>query len=788
MTRTGGKRGLGVRALLLLGLLALALVGFGGIWQANLSWEILGTAVALVEPAGSPLPTFGDRGGKTILVGLGDFDEDGHLDVLASSRSFLQLYLGDGRGAFSLGPFFSCEQGPSPGAGQIVPISQGGELFTALSGAIADFNGDGHLDAAAVWAVTKPEEEGFEKQLHVFLGEGNGWLQQAQPPLSLERSSGKEITPSQLLAGDFDGDGIADLALVPLSMPTTSITLLRGIGNGIFSSQELGLQELGNPKIMKALSGDFDANGLLDLALQLHNKLIFLLEDGQGGFQLHEILSFSPEERLIDTATADLNGTGLLDLAIILSGRVRIYLQEAGGFNLAGEYEMDFGPSGLATGDFNGDGSADLLVSSVYSGVVALALGDGAGRLSEQIELFFWPGLGSQLLVADLDSDGRADLVGSTGLSIHILLSQRHPRGITCLRMRGTALLGIADLNSDSAPELLVDSPQGLDALWNTGQGAFVRRELADLRGVKPFRVISSDLDSDDALELIVLGTQGGDQWQPARWALGVLRVHEGKAEVSASLPLGREVIPNLGVGDLDGNGYSEIVTTASRELKIWTLKDDQLVPQSYGVDGKLGLAIVGDFDGDGRAEILAVVTGDYADFILFSLEEGELSPSTPLASLLAVPLALVKGDLNGDGVEDALALSIELGVSMERVLITGADLTLFLSDGQGGLQVITHSIPDWEEGASPWPYTGLTVGDFNGDAIPDLAYSTVEGGPVRLLPGDGRGGLGEPASLPCSGGPLFAADLDGNDQEELVTSTLGLRPYLCIFWNGGGR
>src|SRR5574340_772162 len=172
------------------------------------------------------------------------------MDVLAASGGFLELLLGNGDGTLQ----------------QQTPIFFG-YLISANSLAVADFNGDSHLDVAAF---------DINGNLQVFLGAGNGTF--ANPIVTYAGSA-----PTNLVTADFNNDGIADLALVHQYYGT--LDFLPGNGDGTFGSPIVSSID---PLTSKVTIADLNLDGKPDLLLlapaDTAGYLYALLGNGQGGF------------------------------------------------------------------------------------------------------------------------------------------------------------------------------------------------------------------------------------------------------------------------------------------------------------------------------------------------------------------------------------------------------------------------------------------------------------------------------------------------------------------------
>ena len=89
----------------------------------------------------------------------------------------------------------------------------------------------------------------------ILMGNGDGTFQ--LPAVSYDVDAGS----SQIVAGDFSGNGILDLAVASADLGTVSI--LMGNGDGTFQPRG----QLRRVRADRCVAGDFSGNGMLDLAV-----------------------------------------------------------------------------------------------------------------------------------------------------------------------------------------------------------------------------------------------------------------------------------------------------------------------------------------------------------------------------------------------------------------------------------------------------------------------------------------------------------------------------------------
>jgi hypothetical protein len=357
--------------------------------------------IALAAPDGTlPLPrayflkeTFG---GPYISMAAGDFNGDGKLDLAAVSRQLFGFDTGE----------LSVLLARRPGIFLPPLSSTTGKAGTGFV-ATADLNHDGKLDLV----MASSGGEFTSGSVNVRLGLGNGTFQK---PVNYPAPSATSIA-----IGDFNGDGVPDLAVNntnPNTIPPTGRILL-GNGDGTFHAGP------SLPAVILSLAAaDFNHDGKQDLAVGVLGGVGIMLGNGDGTFQPPSIIHSGQFRSLV---VADFNNDGELDVAGVggttLGTVVSVYLGNGKGAVSWAHNSLISTVSGVfsaaATADFDGDGIVDIAVTGNGVGV---GRGKGTGYFQP---VFFYP-IGLGLVAADVDGDGTPDLAVTAGSSVVVLLNK----------------------------------------------------------------------------------------------------------------------------------------------------------------------------------------------------------------------------------------------------------------------------------------------------------------------------------------------------------------------------
>jgi hypothetical protein len=281
------------------------------------------------------------------------------------------------------------------------------------SGVVAgDFNGDGKLDLSAAIGPT----------VWVSLGKGDGTFQAGIPSAG---PAGSTITAINV--ADVNGDGKPDVIVTGAKDLTTSfVATMLGNGDGSFQAPiESDFHTFHVPQ--GVVLADYDGDGILDLAFVSGFSIQTLLGNGDGTFRIGPSTSCT-QVPLNVVATGDFNKDGKADLVVTLydlfsTGFDFVDVFPGNGDGSFGNPQMVVGSGSpyvgaitAAVGDFNGDGNLDIATGiqtagATIQGFIQIALGNGDGTFQLAPNVPNVVSVTTPLLVGDFNGDGYLDLV-----------------------------------------------------------------------------------------------------------------------------------------------------------------------------------------------------------------------------------------------------------------------------------------------------------------------------------------------------------------------------------------
>ncbi len=557
----------------------------------------------------------------TYYVAVGDFNHDGNLDVASATGSSLavKVYLGNGDGTF---------QAPAN-----YPIDK-----AASSIAVADFNGDGRLDLAVAIGG------GYNDPGHavsILIGNGNGTFRK-------KVDYQVDLQPIGITAADFNGDGKIDLATSNGVNGTVSVLINKGNGEfqparnyavappggtifviaavqfesdtkpGLIVSSIVATYVLSNrgdgtfrvaheydPPSYQVVAADFNHDGKTDVAMvsawldQGPEGVTIIYGQGHGTFATS--LASAAMGDLSGVAAGDFNGDGIPDLAVTADGQVAIMIGQGGGRFSTPSYYYNVGGFAVAVGDFNRDGRLDIAALSESSGEVSILLGNGDGTFTAGKIYQLTGNYSNSIGFADFRHNGILDMVVTTDLAVSVLLGNGDGTFKPPSTYTGYGDVAIADFNGDGKLDFAVPVYES-NAVWlyeGKGDGSF-RKPVVAGRMHYPTNVAAADFNHDGKMDLAVAFFTG-EQYK-AKILLGN---GNGTFREGCVFPTGG----GWGVvaADFNMDGQSDLATGNDAPLKVFLGKGDGTfespVSPNIGIGPKQ--LVVADLKGHGAPDLL---------------------------------------------------------------------------------------------------------------------------------------------------------------------------------------
>lgn len=451
--------------------------------------------------------------------------------------------------------------------------------------------------------------------------------------------------------------------------------------------------------------------------------------------------------------------------------------------------QTSYDPQAVATADLNGDGILDLVyVDGEGPFTLHVLLGNGDGTFSHKVDVELPPGIGPIINLADVTNDGVID-----------------------------AILGGAD---SGAGEIFV--------LPGKGDGTFQAPVISTVvnsgenGGSASFNLVFGvgDVNKDGAIDIVA-----GD----ARSATVYILLGDNTGKFT----LGTTLAPYYFTGDVqthlfdvNGDGNLDIVANdlIGAQTSVFLGNGDGTFKSAVTY---VSFAILFmDMDGDGHPDLVGEVNGNQIQ-ILSGNPDGTFASPQVVATVPAGSFLIAGGDFNGDGIPDLVFLTpVGIGIVLGQGNLTYGSLTNslagplsatfeqsvditsggFYSDGhrdiatgvEGGLLVLQgNGDGTFVSGASydvGKTVGTISMGDFNGDTIPDIA-ATVSATYPRILLGAGNGTFtlapdqNQSYTTQSPATSMVTADFNGDGKSDLdVLESTTSFPYgqpFVLFGNG---
>ncbi len=607
----------------------------------------------------------------------------------------------------------------------------------------ADFNRDGLLDIAVA--------NRGSGTVSVLAGTGTGF--------SAKVDTAVGPNPERLVVADFDRDGKPDLAVVRPGV----VRVVLGVGDLTFAQFDTDRSLAG---ASAAAAGDFNRDGIPDLVVtqSTFDQVALYLGRGDGYFGTpgapwtpSAVLTVGTGAEPVDIAVGSLDRQdAFLDLVTANRTGASLTLQRgdgAGGFlgaeNLVPtNAETLTRPTRVALGDIDRDG------------VVDVATLDEAAVFPQ---VLIFPGTGTAPTFDNAKAFSRRVTLGTTPQDLALGEAKIDGRLDVVVAEEGTTESYVTVATNQSGPNCL--------------QASFGDAPRAYPAGNKPVAVAVADVDEDGIEDLMVA--------QVGVKELALLRGNGNgyDAPTNPVVPMSplSSFVRGIATADFDFNGHADFVAALGEpgsgrvQVFLGNGTGSLTLGPSLADGVNISAVVVGDFDGDGGPDVAATSEEGGQVHIFLGTGQGTFDPVLPAIDVGTSPMALAAGHID-PGTDDFLDLVVANYGS--------ADISVLTGDGDGTFTVQSPV----SAGTAPW---SVALGRVDGDPHLDLVVASQGTSDVQILSGNGAGGFGAlvtrswPPSVPIAVSVLDATD-DGVDDVLVVTSSHELHllrgPYASGF------
>ncbi|MES2654490.1 MAG: FG-GAP-like repeat-containing protein [Bacteroidota bacterium] len=534
--------------------------------------------------------------------------------------------------------------------------------------------------------------------------------------------------PNSVAIGDIDGDGKPDLATANIS--SANISILRNLGNSSIVSFETKVDFTINGNPQSIATGDIDGDGKPDLTI-VNGYNVYILRNNPipppptiisltptsgvvgatvsitgTGFNTtptSNIVFFGATRAIVIAATitnltvtvptgATFAPITVLNTSTHLAAYSNQIFSPTFSSNKSNititdmaakvDFTASYGPGSVVIGDIDGDGKPDLITANVgnSSNTVSVFRNTSApGTISFATKVDFAVGTYPEsLAIGDIDGDGKPDLaIANRGSNTLSVLRNTSRSGMVSFATKvnfetGSEPLSIAigDINGDGKPDLATANQFSISGtvsvLRNTSiLGTVNFASKVDFETGSDSRFVAiGDIDGDGKPDLATANGSANtvsifrNTYSPD---LGIVNFATRVDFTIVQWPV------SLAIGDIDGDGKSDLVTTNINSANISVLRNissSGTVNFAQNIDFETGInpcfLSIGDINGDDKLDLTIPSSHSNAVSVLCNIgNSGTLNfaPKVDFRTGL-VPFSSAIGDIDGDGKPDLVTVN----------------------------------------------------------------------------------------------------------------------------------
>ncbi|MDZ8109037.1 MAG: FG-GAP-like repeat-containing protein [Nostoc sp. DedQUE12a] len=626
---------------------------------------------------------------------------------------------------------------------------------------VGDFNKDGNLDLAVA--------NSGSNNVSVLLGNGSGGFGAAS-------NFGVANSPLSVIVGDFNKDGNSDLAVANSS--SNNVSVLLGNGNGSFGAASNFAVE---KTPYSVTVGDFNKDGNSDLAVASIDSgdVSVLLGNGSGGFEAAS--NFDVGGASLSITVGDFNKDGNSDLAVALVDFTKVSVvlgNGSGSFGTASSFDVGGSPISVTVGDFDKDGNSDLAVALNDLNKVSVLLGNGSGGFgtTSNFDVGSTP---SSVTVGDFNKDGNSDLAvansGSNNVSV-LLNTSALPNTAPTLNNTGNPRLSaiaqdITDTNnSGTLISVILARGAGGDPIIDPDAGAVEGIAVIGVDNTNGTWQYSID-DGGNWINFAVSSTSATLLRDTEKIRFVPKPGYKGTAEFTfrawdtsdGNISGTTNIVPAVGGGT---TAYSSVTEIASISV----------IPSTFDVGLRPYSIVVGDFDKDGKLDLVTANKSSQSVSVLLGKGDGTFKPASTFSTVGfngLSPSSVAVADFNKDGKLDLVTANS-----------VSNNISLLLGKGDGSFQTAVNFA--LESASAP---IFIAVGDFNKDGKSDVVTVNNASQNISVLLGNGAGSFGTASNFKVPSRPtsVTVADFNKDGISDLAVTSSYFNNVSIMLGDGDG-
>ncbi len=610
--------------------------------------------------------------------------------------------------------------------------------------------------------------------------------------------------PQSVVAGDFNNDGLVDIAVS--NVGESNLTIVENRGNYEFDEP----YTVALPGDASSLFvADFTRDSFLELLVYVPSlNETFVIRSGGTGRFWDNAQSFG--EQYGPICIADFDSDGNLDMALASSSlrRIVIFSEISSGVEPIQysyeEFPPGFIPGSIAAADLDRDGAVDIVVGDRDRGLLRMYFNNGnfdGDSFEEQSQLEI-KRPATALQAVDVNLDSNMDIVATIpGLNPEddeaaVLIQQ--PDGTFDSQAAGFEFYGshslqAADIDGNSYPDMLIaDSrpcviPGVKNYIWYmlNDNGEYGEADTLQFSRSFPSAICAADYDGDGSIDIAITNSSSG--------TVSILYNEiDGAPPTAPTITLLQPEINQLNVAET-----SRISVFFSQPLKRSTVKSENVVVHG-SVNGRISQSSdirYREENGQYYIEIIpdrAFSPGEYISVSIRNIENWRhISMTDPYVYSFTVrsspgpaqfkisqfnnvtmPSAISLADMDGDGGSDIVAASS-----------TDDQALIFWNDGVGGFEERSS----FAAGGEP---VAVVSADFNGDGLVDLAAANNAGQNIEIFLNNGERVFSGAQAAPLTSAPrqIAAADINGDGAPDIVCSMRSADSLFVLLNDGDGQ